>query len=67
MQFYAKRDSNTGVSCKFCEVFKNTFFCRTPPMAVANVTFVLRAKNTETKIDDEIKWIFTKISKFQRN
>ena len=22
-------------SCEFCEIFKNTFFCRTPPVAVS--------------------------------
>ena len=26
-----KRDSNTRVSCKYCEIFKTTFFNRAPP------------------------------------
>ena len=25
---FLKRDSNTGVSCGYCELFKNTFFYR---------------------------------------
>ena len=31
-----KRDSNTGVFlCEICEIFKNTFFYRTPPVAAS--------------------------------
>ena len=26
LQLYLKRDSGTGFSCEFCEIFKNTFF-----------------------------------------
>ena len=30
LQLYLKRDSGTGVSCKFSRIFKNTFFHRKP-------------------------------------
>ena len=29
-----KRDSNTDVSCEYCETFKNSFFYKTPPVDV---------------------------------
>ena len=28
-----KRDSNTGISCEYCEIFKNSFLYRTPAVA----------------------------------
>ena len=28
-----KRDSNTGMLCEYCEIFKKTFLCRTPTVA----------------------------------
>ena len=31
-----KKDSNTGVSCEICQIFKNTFFNRTPPVVSSN-------------------------------
>ena len=34
-QLYQKRDTGTGVSCEFCEICKNTFFDRTPPVAAS--------------------------------
>ena len=27
-----------ALSCKFCEIFKNAFFCRTPPVAASVFT-----------------------------
>ena len=30
---FLKRDSNTGVSCAYCEIFKNSFFYRNPLVA----------------------------------
>ena len=30
-----KKDLGTDVLCEFCENFKNTFFLRTPPLAVS--------------------------------
>ena len=30
-----KRDSNIGVSSEICEIFKKTFFYRTPPSAAS--------------------------------
>ena len=30
-----KRDSNAGVSCEILEIFKSTFFCRTPLVAAS--------------------------------
>ena len=30
-----KRDSNTSVSCEFSQIFENTFFYRTPPVAAS--------------------------------
>ena len=32
--------SGAGVSCKFCDILKNTYFCRTPQ--VAAVTFFIK-------------------------
>ena len=32
---FLKRDSNPGVFWEICEVFKNTFFYRTPPVAAS--------------------------------
>ena len=29
--------SGAGVSCEFCEIFKNPFFHRTPPMAAFDI------------------------------
>ena len=33
LQLYLKRDSTQVFSCEYCEIFKNTFFYRTPPVA----------------------------------
>ena len=33
LQLYLKKESGTCVFCEFCEIFKNTFFYRTPPVA----------------------------------
>ena len=33
---FLKRDSNTGVSCGYCELFKNSFFYRKPPEATSD-------------------------------
>ena len=30
-----QRDSTKVFSCEFCEIFKNTFFYKTPPVAVS--------------------------------
>ena len=30
-----KRDSGIEVFCEFCEIFKNSFFYRTPPVATS--------------------------------
>ena len=35
-QFYLKRDPGTGVSCKFCEISKETFSYRTLPVAASS-------------------------------
>ena len=35
-----KRVSGTGVSRKFCEIFKNTYFCRTPPVAAFEILWL---------------------------
>ena len=32
---FLKRDSNTGVSCRCCEIFKNSFFYRKPVVAAS--------------------------------
>ena len=32
-----KRVPGTGVSREFCEIFKNTYFCRTPPVASSEI------------------------------
>ena len=29
--------SGTGVSCEFCHILKNTFFCRTPQVAASGI------------------------------
>ena len=34
LQLYLKRDSDTGVLCEFCEIFKTIFF-GTPPLAAS--------------------------------
>ena len=33
---FLKRDSNTGVSCGYYEIFKNIIFYRTPPVAASD-------------------------------
>ena len=33
---FLKRDSNTGVSCGYCEIFKNSFFYRKPVVAASD-------------------------------
>ena len=35
VQLYWKRDSGIGVSCGFCEISKNTFSYRTPPVVAS--------------------------------
>ena len=35
-----KRVPGTGVSRKFCEIFKNTYFCRTPPVAAFEILWL---------------------------
>ena len=35
LQLYKKRGSDTVFSCKFCEISKNTFSHRTPPVAAS--------------------------------
>ena len=35
--FMKKGDSGTGVSCEFCEISKNTFSYRTPPVVASDV------------------------------
>ena len=32
-----KGDFNTGVSCEYCEIFKNSFFYRTPLVAASGI------------------------------
>ena len=40
-----KRDSNTGDFCKICEIFKNTFFYRTPPVAASEERIAEEVRN----------------------
>ena len=40
LQLYQKETSTQLFSCEICKIFKNTFFYRTPPMAVS-VNFAL--------------------------
>ena len=35
LQNFIKQDSNTGVSCEYCKMFKDSFLFRTPPVAVS--------------------------------
>ena len=35
-----KRDSNTGALLKYCEIFKNSFFYRTPLMAASEIHMI---------------------------
>ena len=37
LQLYKKRDSSTGVSCEICEIFKDTYFYRTPVTASVKI------------------------------
>ena len=39
LQLYRKRDSGQVFSCEFCEILKNTFFYRAPPVAVFSHLF----------------------------
>ena len=32
---FLKRDSNTNISCGYCEIFRSSFFWRTPPVAAS--------------------------------
>ena len=36
-----KKDSNTGVACEYCEIFKNSFFYRTLLEAASEKIVVL--------------------------
>ena len=40
-----KTDSNTGVSCKYCEILKTAFF-RTPPVAASELTIGVASERT---------------------
>ena len=33
---FLKRDSNIDVFCGYCEIFKNNFFYRIPPVAASD-------------------------------
>ena len=35
---FKKKTLAQALSCKFCEIFKNAFFCRTPPVAASVFT-----------------------------
>ena len=37
LQFIKKETLTQVFSCEFCEIFKNTFFCRSPPVAPSEV------------------------------
>ena len=37
---FIKRDSNQVFSCKYCEIFKKSFFYRTPPVAAVFVSLM---------------------------
>ena len=39
LQLYQKETPTQGFSCDFCEIFKNTFFYRTPPVAPSEISF----------------------------
>ena len=32
---FFKKDSSTGAPCGYCEIFKNSFFYRTPPVTAS--------------------------------
>ena len=40
--FIKKKTPAQVFSCKFCEMFKNTFFNRVPPVAASEISFLLR-------------------------
>ena len=62
LQHYQKRDSGTGASCEFCEISKNNFSYRTPPVAVSASNTVkcvqavklatLLKRNTRTSVSE---------------
>ena len=45
LQLYLKRDSGTCASREFCEISKNSFSCKTSPLA-ASVAVLSVANNT---------------------
>ena len=49
----SKRDSNTVFSCEYCEIFKNKFFNRTPPV-------LLKLDSPLKKMKFSIKYFFSK-------
>ena len=45
-----KKETQAQVfSCKFCEIFKNTFFRRTPPVATSECYFPFLSKYEKTR------------------
>ena len=42
LQNFIKQDSNTGVSCEYCKMFKDSFLFRTPPVAVFVFNILLK-------------------------
>ena len=47
--------------CKYCEIFKNSFFCKTPLVAAS--AFILKLKNTSISSFDVFRVIFLVIKK----
>ena len=50
LQFYLKRDSDTGFSCEFCEISKNTCFLRTPLVAASSFFLYYLVTSGERKL-----------------
>ena len=47
---FLKSDSNTGVSCGYCRIFKNTFYYTTPPVSSHSVIVALLLQHVILKI-----------------
>ena len=52
----SEKDSNTGTSCEYCKIFKNTFFYRTPSVAASETTFSL-CWNLALLIEFSVKFV----------
>ena len=59
LQFYKKGTTAQVFSCKYCEIFRNSFFYRTPPVAICNPFLTIHSsKESKTPIIGKYSIVF---------